>query len=389
MCKSKWLVAVVSCLACVVLSNMVVLVLVFQDLEENDIVSPPRRLDLSFDEAVHVVTTRFMQHQPSLLALGHARLELFKTFCLQTMQYQDTSDFLWLILIDPDLHPELLQGMKKLVSHYPNVYLIRCQTSTIDLQTLNHSLVESGDLHTLTRAAKAVSSKVLINTRLDADDGLDRHVLSTLHTLAVQQLSNVVPSTSELGWASYCIHRHFEWHSIVPTLNQTFTSNPAGNLLLVQKEHCVTPGLTYAFAPGVSFAQLPTAEHQRLGEVIPSCETDNQTACLHRLDEFKGPVAIRARTLTSAGMNDIGRDFNPNISSVPVFWKHLASNFVISRESLIDIQQYLIANVAAIAADNLAGQWYVTDCKRSWKAVSMCLFLSQLNAHMYFSCFVC
>ena len=328
---------------------------VFRDLEDKEIVSSPRRLNLGFEDSVHVVTTRFMQHQPSLLALGHARLILFKAFCLQTIHFQDTSDFVWLILIDPDLHPELLDGMKQLVSPYPNVFMIRCLTATVDLQSLNHSLVESGNTRTLMRAARAMASKVLIHTRLDADDGLDRHVLKALKSMAVRQLSHV-PSDSK-GWVSYCIHRHFEWHSVVPFANETYTSNPAGNLLLVQRDHCVTPGLTYAFAPGVSFSQLPTAEHQRLGEVIPACESDTHIACLHRLDEFKGPVAIRARTLTSAGMNDIGRDFNPNISSVPVFWKYLASNFDITYQSLADTQLYLNKHAAAIAKDNLVGQW--------------------------------
>lgn len=338
---------------------MVVLVMVFQDFDDQQQQqqqdSAPRRLDLSFHDAVHVVTTRFMQHQPSLLALGHARLKLFETFCLQTMRYQDTSDFLWLILIDPNLHPELLQGMKELVSQYPNVFLIRCQDSIVDLTSLNHSLVESGNLRTLKRAAQAISSKLLIHTRLDADDGLDCHVLRTLKQMAVQHLSNI-PRNSK-GWASYCIHRHFEWHSIVPTRNETLPIDPAGNLLLVQKIHCVTPGLSWAFAPGVSFQELPTAEHQRLGEVIPPCSTENETACLHRLDEFKGPVAIRARTPTSAGMNDIGREFNPNIASVPVFWTHLGSNFDITKQALIDMQQYLVKNAGAIAEDNLKGQW--------------------------------
>lgn len=333
---------------------MVVIVMVFQDLQKQDIVSP-RRLDLSFHDAVHVVTTRFMQHQPSLLALGHARLELFKTFCLQTMRYQDTSDFLWLILIDPQLHLDLLEGMKQLVSQYPNVFLIRCQDSIIDLPSLNHSLVESGNLRTLKRAAQAISSKVLINTRLDADDGLECHVLRTLKQMAVRHLSQI-PNGNK-GWTSYCIHRHFEWHSIVPTLNETLPIHPEGNLLLVQKIHCVTPGLSWAFAPGVGFQELPTVEHQRLGEVIPPCSSENETACLHRLDKFRGPVAIRARTPTSAGMNDIGRDFNPNIASLPVFWTHLESNFDITKHMLMETQQYLVQNAAEIAKDNLKGQW--------------------------------
>ena len=247
---------------------MVALVVVFQEFDQPANAVPPRRLDdLSFNDAVHVVTTRFMQHQPSLLALGHARLKLFKSFCLQTMKYQDTADFLWLILIDPLLDQELLNGMKELVSHYPNVFLIRCQDSIVDLPSLNHSLVESGNLQTLERAAKAIPSKVLIHTRLDADDGLDCHVLRLVKQMAVQHLSQVPSGTK--GWTSYCIHRHFEWHSIVPTLNETLPMSPAGNLLLVQKIHCVTPGLSWAFTPGVSFQELPTAEHQRLGEVIP------------------------------------------------------------------------------------------------------------------------
>lgn len=222
------------------LSNMVVLVVVFRSIEETSVLSPPRRLDLSFDQSVHVVTTRFMQHQPSLLSLGHARLELFKTFCLQTMAYQSTADFLWFILIDPNLHIELLDGMKRLISRYPNVFLIRSQSSRVDLVGLNHSLVESGNLQTLDRAARAIPNKVFINTRLDADDGLDRHVLNAINELAIEQLSNI--ENKSLGWSSYCVNRHFEWHSIVPTVNDTVAINPAGNLLLVQKVHCVTPG---------------------------------------------------------------------------------------------------------------------------------------------------
>jgi hypothetical protein len=337
---------------------MMVLVLVFQEFDQQANVVSPRRLDdLSFRDAVHVVTTRFMQHQPTLLALGHARLKLFKTFCLQTMNYQDTSDFIWCLLIDPQLDPDLLKGIKELVSQYPNVFLIRSQDSIVDLRSLNHSLVESGNIQTLERAAKAISSKVLIHTRLDADDGLDYRVLRLVKQMAVQHLSKVPSGTK--GWTSYCIHRHFEWHSIVPTLNETLPVNPVGNLLLVQKIHCVTPGLSWAFTPGVTFQELPTAEHQRLGEVIPLCSSESGTACLHRLDEFKGPVAIRARTPTSAGMSDIGREFNPNIASVPVFWKYLETNFDISKQSLMETQEYLVSHAPAIAKDNLDGQWYV------------------------------
>ena len=48
---------------------------------------------------VHVVLTRFMQHQPKLVNLGRARLELFKSFCVPTMRQQTSRQFLWIIRV--------------------------------------------------------------------------------------------------------------------------------------------------------------------------------------------------------------------------------------------------------------------------------------------------
>jgi hypothetical protein len=46
---------------------------------------------------VHVIQTRFQQHQPDLVHLGRARLALFKTFCLRTVSQQTSGQFLWII----------------------------------------------------------------------------------------------------------------------------------------------------------------------------------------------------------------------------------------------------------------------------------------------------
>jgi len=50
---------------------------------------------------VHIVHTRFMQHQGNLTTLGVARLEQFLAFCLPTMVHQTTQDFFWIIKVDP------------------------------------------------------------------------------------------------------------------------------------------------------------------------------------------------------------------------------------------------------------------------------------------------
>jgi hypothetical protein len=46
---------------------------------------------------VHIIQTRFQQHQPDLVHLGRARLSLFKSFCLPTVSKQTSRQFLWII----------------------------------------------------------------------------------------------------------------------------------------------------------------------------------------------------------------------------------------------------------------------------------------------------
>lgn len=319
------------------------------ELKKNTRRRAPIDDDLNFTNAVHVVVSRFMQHQPNLLALGRARLKLFETICLQSLRFQDTRNFLWLILIDPQLHPELLEEMKHVVAPYSNFFLIRSQESDIRLRSVNTSSVESGDVNLLSRATKAVRSTLLVYTRLDADDGLGRTALRRLRTLAITQLASFSEDLSK-GWVSYCISGHFEWHPSV--------TEAAGTLIHSQEPFCVTPGLSFAFAPGTSFSKLPTTSHNRLHNVMPPCRNRNQTACLHRTNEIKMPLAIRPRTAASGGMHGVGKDVDSyTMSAQQIYWKTVESQFNIKQQSLVNLQHYLHKNVRAIAQDNLDGQW--------------------------------
>lgn len=302
-----------------------------------------------------------MQHQPTLTNLGMARLELFKSICLPTMLHQDTSDYLWLILIDPTLHPLVMNEMKVLIESYPNIFMIRCETSSVDFRTLKPSMVETGDYSLLSSAINSLNTTIVVETRLDADDGLARPMLRAIRGLAVNQLSSASNHSfkSGGGWVAYCIHRHFEWHVSMDSSNNTatMTNREAGNLILVKKMHCVTPGLTFARAPGVSHDALPGTHHQSLELYTAPCKSTSQTKCIHRFSEIAEPVAIRARTPTSAGMNEVGRDYDHNKSNLPVFWTHLEDKFNIQRQSLVNTQRYLAQHVVEIAKDNLEGQW--------------------------------
>lgn len=306
--------------------------------------------DFNFTDAVHVVVSRFMQHQPNLVALGRARLKLFEIICLQSMKFQDSNNFLWLILLDPELNDELLQEMKRMVAPHSNFFLISTLQSNIRFRSLNTSLVKSGDVNFLKRAKAAVRSKIHVYTRLDADDGLARTALRWIRTLAVAHLQvDNIPKDISKGWLSFCIDGHLEWHP---------SETEAGTLIGVQEPFCVTSGLTYAFAPGVGFAELPTTKHNRLHDEMPTCKSINQTACLHRTKEIKIPMAVRPRTATSGGMYGVGKDIDSNQKSFQqAYWRVLQSKFNIKRESLQEFQEYLNKNVRAIAQDNLDGQW--------------------------------
>ena len=75
-------------------------------------------------ELVHVVETRFMQEQYSLLELGLARLALFESFCLPSMLTQSNGNFLWILRADPKLHPLIVKRMQELLKGKPNFILM-------------------------------------------------------------------------------------------------------------------------------------------------------------------------------------------------------------------------------------------------------------------------
>ena len=75
-------------------------------------------------ELVHVIETRFMQEQYSLLELGLARLALFESFCLPSILTQTNGNFLWIIRADPNLHPLIVKRMQELLKGKPNFILM-------------------------------------------------------------------------------------------------------------------------------------------------------------------------------------------------------------------------------------------------------------------------
>lgn len=304
-----------------------------------------------------VLYIRFMQGQPSLLALGASRLELFKTFCLPTMISQSTSNFLWIILVDPNLHPSLMEELKQLVEPYPHFIVIRKMTFEIVLQDLNLSLVESGDKNLLVRAARELHSKVLVETRLDADDGLANTLIERMQTQAVEALQGYNTSANEPAWMVQCIRHHLEWHYDMRT-NET--ADIYGWLKMENIPGlCVTPGLTLAQAPGSKHTTFTAVgAHDKITKRYSRCNKSNRTICFRMADEFNAtePASIRSRTPASSFMVGVG-DTDKREDTPEEYWNMLERMFKIQRKDLAETRNYLMGNVQAIAKENLDSQW--------------------------------
>eukprot|EP00536_Pseudo-nitzschia_multiseries_P007887 jgi/Psemu1/287427/fgenesh1_pg.191_\ len=361
--------------------------------------------DLKYDDftdkendILHVVTSRFMQNQPKLVALGEARLHLFETFCLPTMLKQSVDNFMWFVMADPNLDRDLLLHLQSLLEPHPNFYLIRSNdklltptnvTTILSTQQEVYShvgenqVILTGDIGMLHTQMLDPNRSLLLETRLDADDGLNSDTLSK-----IQEIARVLP-VDKRGWQIICSNLHYEWRNneiSAIDANQTKIKS-AGVLRLVKEGICVTAGYTlvrHREIPSIEFPAWPRLSHNLVIRDWPECklvegeelplnlnETSSGNAtynCWKRLGYY--PSAIRSRTITSAGMARVMApgSVNKNDNRSEFFWELLQRDFYIKPESALTTAQYIKDNLQSIVSDNLKGQCTSGhSCKNSSK----------------------
>ncbi len=335
---------------------------------------------------LHVVTSRFMQGQPTLKALGKARLQLFETFCLPTMLVQDADDFLWFVMTDPELDPELLQRLKSLLEARSNFFLVASNAKLLTPSDLKNILSEeeqdtaggatyqqhlllAGDIELLRTKMLDPQRALLLETRLDADDGLRFDTLSQIQTIA-----KALPVDTR-GWQIICNNIHFEWRNddvLAIDSNATKTMS-SGKLRIVQESICVTPGYTlvrHREPLSTDFPSWPKLGHNLVAREWPECRVVNESVVEELLESNDGnatfdcwkkmgyvPAAFRSRTVTSAGMSRVETDESKFEKQTEMFWTHVNRDFDITPESARSVSQYMKDNLHSIALDNLKGQW--------------------------------
>jgi hypothetical protein len=277
------------------------------------------------------------------------------------MVNQTTNDFLWVILVDPFLHPNLLDEITLLVKPYPHFFVVRKLAEEIDLDKIDLSLIHAGDVNILKQAAIEAKSKILLQTRLDADDGLAINLLDHLQDNVVMTLqgNNKKPS----GRMLHCVRLHLEWHYDLTDK----TKDPNGWLKMQDTNwFCVTPGLTLAVAPGgVDWTgRSPMYPHDKIMKSYPKCDLSKgiRSRCFHTMSELTEPAAVRSRTPASSYMRGVGTTKKEK-DTPEDHWKLSEKMFTIQRETLAETRNYLLGNVQLIAKENLASQWYVASIK--------------------------
>ena len=328
---------------------------------------------------VHIVNSRFMQSQGSLTTLAWARLHLFRAFCLSTMVAQTTQDFLWIIKTDPDLDPGVRDAMVELLRPYPNYYLVGSETNYLIgheggawrggvegsdlLGCEEEGRVFTGDAGLLRRAHAARDSHLILETRLDADDGLVAGYLEHVQRNAMELFGEGGTEGEAAGqeprapprWLYWCSRQNAEWFAD-PATDVGITNAVQHSRL------CVTPGITIGFAVGTAYEEVPMYEHTRIIKDMPNdavgCGLEDKADCAVLVGAFP-MMAIRSRTPTSAGMMGIHMEEKDALSeeSRLVLWKMIQSKyFGIDADDVRRANRFIQENIVGIARDNIKGQ---------------------------------
>lgn len=348
---------------------------------------------------LHFVKSRFMQYQPNLTALGWARLELFREFCLPSVTKQTTQNFVWLIYTDPDLAPELLNALVDLLAPYPHYYLIKSLSNAMwkggQAQNMTNATIYTGNQAHL-EAYMALRERLpILETRLDADDAL--HIEYLAH---IQQQAIPMFTQENVQWMYWCVWQELEWNWVGP---QGYSTDQKEYGIMESKPYedfCPTPGLTLGYAAETPVDSIYTRRHSVLVERLHTKTEDfcgqgrPGKDCYQIIRDFEYP-AFRCRTPTSASMvmTDFGKDYKLkkiHKNGYDKRWDSLRDSFGVPRSNVHHANNYMTKHILEIAEEALMGQCTKGhSCSVSCVESDCPLFDLRQNPHPKGLCVVC
>lgn len=349
------------------------------------------------DPIIHIVNTRFMQSQGHLPTLAQARLHLFSTFCLPSMLGQSTQNFIWIIKIDPNLtdtiRNELVSLVKTTQQQNPlldnnNIYIVASDVNYLIghdpgnwrmgqerdevWSHVGNGTVYTGNLERLWAAKELADEKIILETRLDADDGLHCDYLQTIQEAALQKFDRTTLVQDQgngmvAQWFYWCVERHVKWYLDMGQ-HYYYQEDDIGFVeTSIHTDYCITPGLTVGW--NVKGTNEPFVNANMLQE--PPTNISHADLYHHILHTHQGQcglnicmeriqtpliAALRTRTFTSAGMKDVDFEATRDQEVEVALWETIQTSFEVSTIEVVETQQYFRENVIQIARENLEGQ---------------------------------
>lgn len=413
---------------------------------------------------IHIVNTRFMQGQGTLTSLARSRLKLLEVVTLPSLMKQSIFDyatladvykdtiwedeimqlnatqmseernvdpiFLWIIKVDPNLDKIILDELRLVLEPVKHFTIVVGSNTNYGIGTkpggwrggeagrdvlnaydtgrvffpLRDDHSDDACHNMLRRAHDAREDRVVLETRLDADDALN---IDYFWTLQYEALWKLIPdiynydddaqvdnqSISGDGddddaiqtarWLYWCPNTHVQWN---PSTSDA-SDNPGMLQVFKMPDVCVTAGLTLGFAVGTNEENVPRYSHTAIYWEITVHHLNNATSNNTRsqaMESFNDihdcglypssqcavfvvdprVSAFRSRTMTSAGMHNIETKGAPSLESDEEYmlfsdklWEHtIEDHFGIQTEQAKEAAKFMTANYLDTVRDNLKGQ---------------------------------
>ena len=311
---------------------------------------------------IHIVRSRYQQGQPNLTALGWARLELFRDFCLPSMLHQTTDNFVWLIYTDPQLDKGLLDAMVDLLAPHPRFYLIASMHNVLwkdgQAQNLTEAVVYTGNQTFLEETMAKRDLVPILETRLDADDALHVRFLEDIQKQAADFFYR-----KGVRWMYWCIEEELQWYWIGPRGATEHQRKYGITESRTNKDFCPTPGLTLGYNVGVETSSIYRRRHSVLIERLYKKEEDlcavgwKGRDCVQIIRQYPFP-AMRTRTPTSSSMIMVEHDHEKLVEASKrndSGFELLATDFAIKEDLCGKGVKYLNEHIRDIAKEALMG----------------------------------
>lgn len=329
--------------------------------------------------------------------------------------------FLWIIKVDPNIDKQILKELNDILEPVKHFTLVIGSNNNFGVGVKNggwrdgqagqdildafedkrvffpeqpvskHDESLGSSMHQIIRRAhEAREDRVVLETRLDADDAINVEYINQLQRVALKSLIDTKDSKfirksddddddatpeqeiQQARWIYYCARKHMEWNPSSPFYNP---NNDAGLLTLFGKVNfCITPGLTIGYAVGTEEENVPHYEHtkvypelllksdyQRKKDGDVGCGFNQTSDCLWMVD-YPEISAFRSRSMTSAGM------FNIEAAGVPTgrsratgyskeLWKgKIEKWFGITSSKAKEAADFMASNYINTVRDNMRGQ---------------------------------